>query len=131
MSGWSEVGAALVVGTAVVMVLLMVFFAASRWWRRPLRGPSVYHIAERVGHEQLCLLGWPPLGWPAVEPIDGPEFGPGDAHALMQVHLECDADECSWKCAAVETLRTTGRMRPSKYPRRPNPSRPHGSEALP
>ncbi|MFI9413080.1 hypothetical protein [Nocardia gamkensis] len=131
MSGWSEVGTALVVGTAVVMVLLTVFFAASRWWRRPLPGPSVYHIAERVGHEQLCLLGWPPLGWPAVEPIDGPEFGPGDAHALMQVHLECDADECSWKCAAVETLRTAGRMRPSKYPRRPNPSRPHGSEALP
>jgi hypothetical protein len=131
MSGWSEVGTALVVGTAVVIALLTVFFAASRWWRRPLPGPSVYHIAERVGHEQLCLLGWPPLGWPAVEPIDGPEFGPGDAHALMQVHLECDADECSWKGAAVETLRTTGRMRPSKYPRRPNPSRPHGSEALP
>ncbi|MEU2123990.1 NUDIX hydrolase [Nocardia niwae] len=82
-------------------------------------------------HEQLCLLGWPPLGWPAVDPRDGPEFGPGDAHALMQVHLDCDADECSWKCAAVETLRATGRMRPSKYPRRPHPSRPRGSEALP
>jgi hypothetical protein len=131
MSDWSEIGTALAVGTAVVAVLLMVFFAASRWWRRPLQGPSVYHIAERVGHEQLCLLGWPPLGWPAVEPRVGPEFGPGDAHALMQVHLECDADECSWKGAAVETLRTTGRMRPSKYPRRPHPSRPHGSEALP
>ncbi|UAK31711.1 hypothetical protein K8O92_28810 [Nocardia asteroides] len=120
MTGWHEYGTAFVVASAMVMVLLGVFFAAGRWWRRPLRGPSVYHIAERVGHEQLCLLGWPPLGWPAVDPVDGPELSTGDAHALMQVHRECDADECSWKSAAVETLRTTGRMRPSKYPRRSN-----------
>ncbi|MBF6207176.1 hypothetical protein IU483_24245 [Streptomyces gardneri] len=120
MSGWHEYGTAFAVASAMVMVLLSVFFAASRWWRRPLRGPSVYHIAERVDHEQLCLLGWPPLGWSAVDPVDGPELSTGDAHALMQVHRECDADECSWKSAAVETLRITGRMRPSKYPRRSN-----------
>lgn len=120
MSGWSEFSTALMVGAAAVGVLLTVFFAASRWWRKPLRGPSVYHVAERVGHEQLCLLGWPPLGWPAVARTDGPEFAAGDAHALMQVHVKCDANECSWKWAAVESLRITGRMRPSTYPRRPD-----------
>ncbi|MFI9635858.1 hypothetical protein ACIHAX_24530 [Nocardia sp. NPDC051929] len=46
MSGWSEFGAALMVGAAAVAVLLTVFLAASRWWRKPLRGPSVYHIAD-------------------------------------------------------------------------------------
>ncbi|MGY2112793.1 hypothetical protein ACW9HR_02630 [Nocardia gipuzkoensis] len=124
MSDWPELSTALVAWTAAVLVLLAVFFSASKWWRKPVRGPSVYHIAERVGHEQLCLLGWPPLGWPAVTPMEGPEFSPGDAHTLMQVHRECDADECSWKCAAVEILRITGRMRPSKHPRRPGLSRP-------
>ncbi|WP_330233404.1 hypothetical protein OHA40_13595 [Nocardia sp. NBC_00508] len=115
MPDWHEFNAPIGVAAAVVALIVGAFFPASRWWRRPLQGPSIHYIAERVSHEELCLLGWPPLGWPAVEPQDRPEFRPGDANVLMRVHRECDAGECSWKTAAVETLRVTGRMKPSTY----------------
>lgn len=94
------------------------------WWRgSALDGPSVQEIVDRVhaewraehrrrqaknDHPADAEL-WP-KGWPHEAP-DRP-LSVREAHATMQRHRECRADECPRKAAARRTLIDAGRMKP-------------------
>ncbi|MGW0250803.1 hypothetical protein ACWDYH_29635 [Nocardia goodfellowii] len=94
------------------------------WWRESaLDGPSVQEIVDRVQAEWRAErrrsrtedeypadAGLWPEGWPHEEP-DRP-LSVLEAHATMQRHRECRADDCPRKAAARRTLIDAGRMKP-------------------
>lgn len=94
------------------------------WWRQgEPDGTSVQEIVDRVQAEwraerrRMQAKDDHPADvrmWPQGSPHEAPDdpLSVAEAHATMQRHRECHADECPRKAAARQTLIAAGRMRP-------------------
>ncbi|WP_069160135.1 hypothetical protein [Nocardia altamirensis] len=93
------------------------------WWREAeADDTSVQAIVDRIQEEwraerrrqqvraELSDAVAPHTVWPHEAP-DRP-LGISEAHAAMQLHKECRADQCPYKAAARQTLIDAGRMKP-------------------
>ncbi|MFC8530169.1 hypothetical protein [Nocardia sp. NPDC057227] len=108
----SELGTALLIGTAIVVVVGVVPLLVSLCWPNHLppdqRAAAITESLQVKGLDEDMQTHYWPAGWPH----DAPErrLSIPEAHQAVQRHRSCEAADCPRKAAALRVLVQSGRV---------------------